>query len=279
MMVASAINGVSVLVIITVLLCSNNICGFAFRDKLQRSAAIRATSIPLGMTIAKKSNPCKSLVIWDCDGVLVDSEALLKQGEVEALSKLGFNLSVEDCVRLFSGVSPDKAMTNFLEEYKKPLPDSFFKEQIAGSMDLFRKRLQPLMTDTIKRLSAKGTKMCVASGSPRDRVDLCLQVAGIDSFFPSTTVFTRELVKRGKPAPDLFLYAAEQMGYKPESCLVVEDAVSGIEAAKAAGMEVIAYLGGGHTKADWYQKAIYKYAIPTANTDKEVFQLIAERLC
>ena len=76
---------------------------------------------------------CKTLVIWDCDGVLVDSEALLKQGEVEALTTLGFDLSVEDCVRLFSGVSPDKAMKNFEEEFKKPLPENFFKEQIEGN--------------------------------------------------------------------------------------------------------------------------------------------------
>ena len=173
------------------------------------------------------------------------SEALLKQGEVEALAQLGFHLSVDDCVRLFSGVSPDKAAENFLNEFNKPLPDTFFKEQIAGSMDLFRRRLQPLMSQTISALDAKGYTMCVASGSPRDRVKLCLEVAGMSSSFQDNSIFTRELVKRGKPAPDLFLHAAEKMGHSPEACIVIEDSSAGIEAGLAAGMEVIGFLGGG----------------------------------
>lgn len=106
----------------------------------------------------------RKLVIWDCDGVLVDSEALLKQGEVEALARAGFNLSVDDCVRLFSGVSPDKAEENFFNEMKKPIPANFFKEQIEGSMDLFRRRLQSLMKDTVQTLHERGVSMCVASG-------------------------------------------------------------------------------------------------------------------
>lgn len=90
-------------------------------------------------------NDVKSLLVWDCDGVLVDSEALLKQGEVEALAEGGFSLTVDDCVRLFSGVSPDKATENFIAEFGKAMPKDFFKDQIEGSMDLFRKRLTPLM--------------------------------------------------------------------------------------------------------------------------------------
>jgi HAD superfamily hydrolase (TIGR01509 family) len=224
-------------------------------------------------------NSCKTLVIWDCDGVLVDSEALLKQGEVEALSDLGFDLTVNDCVRLFSGVSPDTAAANFLAEYKKPLPDDFFKKQIAGSMDLFRQRLVPLMTKTVTSLNKQGAAMCVASGSPRSRVELCLELAGIASIFPPNMLFTRELVQRGKPAPDLFLYSAEKMSVNPSKCIVVEDSTAGIEAGLAAGMDVIAYLGGGHTSADWYTKAIYSYNVPTVHTDQEVFNLINARLC
>lgn len=94
--------------------------------------------------------------------------------------------------------------------------------------------------------------MCVASGSPRDRVSLCLDVANMRTAFSDGSIFTRELVSRGKPAPDLFLYAAEKMGYPPSSCLVVEDSSAGIEAALAANMEVIGFLGGGHARADWY---------------------------
>ena len=209
------------------------------------------------------------------------SEALLKQGEVEALDALGFQLTVDDCVRLFSGVSPDTAAENFKKEFNKPLPETFFKEQISGSMDLFRRRLQPLMSQTITQLHTKGYRMCVASGSPRDRVKLCLEVAGM-TCFKDDSIFTRELVKRGKPAPDLFLYAAEKMGHGPESCIVVEDSTAGIEAGLAAGMDVIGYLGGGHAKADWYIKSIRhyeKFNVPVVHTQQEVFDLIDSKMC
>ena len=214
------------------------------------------------------------LIIWDCDGVLVDSEALLKQGEVEGLARAGFEMSVDDCVRLFSGVSVDEAASNFLIEKKVALPDGFFKEQIAGSLQLFKDRLIPLMTDTVLSLHNTGYTMCVASGSPLNRVQLCLELAAIDACFIGDSVFTRELVKRGKPAPDLFLHAAEKMNYTPDKCIVVEDSVAGIEAALAAGMKVIGYLGGGHAQAAWYRKAIESYDIPLAYTQSEVLELL-----
>lgn len=178
----------------------------------------------------------------------------------------GFSdVTVEDCVRMFSGVSPDQATANFLKEKGRPLPEHFFRDQIAGScyrcflidalhkcsfpqlgsMQLFRDRLQPLMKDTVLRLRDKGVRMCVASGSPRSRVLLCLDVAGIGECFTANSVFTREQVSRGKPAPDLFLLAAEKMGVSPDKCIVVEDASAGIEAADAAKMSCIGYLGGG----------------------------------
>lgn len=229
------------------------------------------------MATAVSSSPeaaSRYLIIWDCDGVLVDSEALLKQGEVEGLARAGFDVSVDDCVRLFSGVSVDEAASNFMKEKKVPLPEGFFKEQIAGSLQLFQDRLVPLMTDTVLTLHNNGYEMCVASGSPLNRVQLCLELAGIDECFKAGTVYTRELVKRGKPAPDLFLHAAEKMGYLPNECMVIEDSAAGIEAAQAAGMKVIGYLGGGHAQASWYQKAIEFYNVPLAYTQEEVLELL-----
>lgn len=228
----------------------------------------------LGESSSTKLNSLNSkydLVIWDCDGVLVDSEALLKQGEVEALAKAGFQVTVEECIRMFSGVSGDKAAENFLATKKAPLPDHFIRDQVAGSMSLFRERLQPLMRQTIHQLFNKNVRLCVASGSPRDRVLLCLEVGQMSQCFKPEEVFTREQVKKGKPAPDLFLYAAEQMGVLPNRCIVVEDAPSGIEAAQAAGMACIGFLGGGHAQYDWYRSNINKYQIPLAYTQEEVF--------
>ena len=150
-------------------------------------------------------------------------------------------------------------------------------------MDLFRARLQPLMSTTIKQLaelsSSSSFKQCVASGSPRARVKLCLEVAGIMPYFTESSIFTREQVNKGKPAPDLFLHSAKEMGnVSSDECLVIEDSTAGIEAALNAGMEVIAYLGGGHTSAEWYQKAIYSYNVPTVHTQQEVFDLINQKL-
>lgn len=245
---------------------------------LNPTFAKHGISSRLALTASGSDDPPKrSLVIWDCDGVLVDSEALLKQGEVEALAEAGITVTVDDCVRLFSGVSPDKAMENFQQEMGKDIPENFFPEQIAGSMGLFRARLEPLMAETVSGLSDIGAKQCIASGSPRDRVELCVDVAGMRPFFPSENVFTRELVAKGKPAPDLFLYTAEKMGYKPEECLVIEDSSSGILAAQAAGMEVLGFLGGGHAQADWYVKQIKDFGIPVVEKEREVYDYIVRR--
>lgn len=215
------------------------------------------------------------LLVWDCDGVLVDSEALLKQGEVDALVIAGFTgVTTDDCTRMFSGVSTDEAEQNFQREMKASLPAGFFRQQIDGSMDLFRRRLQPLMDKTVQELHQAKVPMCVASGSPRDRVLLSLQVGGMGHCFPENSVFTRELVKRGKPAPDLFLFSAEKLNVEPRRCLVVEDSSSGIEAAIAANMPVIAYLGGGHAQAKWYRDKIASYGVPMTYTQEEVLQAI-----
>lgn len=255
----------------------------AFIVRSASSKAFISTTATTSTTLLASSAgdggpPKRSLVIWDCDGVLVDSEALLKQGEVEALAESGIDVTIDDCVRLFSGVSPDKAEQNFLEEKGKPIPPNFFPEQIAGSMDLFRARLEPLMLETVTGLAQLGVVQCIASGSPKDRVELCVDVAGMRSVFPTELVYTRELVENGKPAPDLFLYAAEKMGYKPEECVVVEDSSSGIKAAQAAGMEVLGFLGGGHAQADWYRENINSFDIPVVEKEKEVFDYLVERL-
>ena len=99
-------------------------------------------------------------------------------------------------------------------------------------------------------------------------------------YFPTSKVFTRELVKEGKPAPDLFLYTAEVMGYKASDCLVIEDSSSGIAAAQAAGMEVLAFLGGGHTGTikSAYRSKVASFNVPTVEKESEVFDWLMARL-
>ena len=128
---------------------------------------------------------------------------------------------------------------------------------------------------TVLALHDAKIPMCVASGSPRDRVLLSLEVGGIGHCFQENEVFTRELVSKGKPAPDLFLYSAEQMGVRPERCIVIEDSPSGIEAALAAGMDCISFLGGGHAQEMWYREKILSYSsvVPTYQ-QSEVLSLL-----
>lgn len=219
----------------------------------------------------------KALIIWDCDGCLVDSEALLKTAEVEALHAAGFTeITSDDCNRLFSGFAPEAGEANFVAEFGKPLPDNFFRDQIAGSADLFRERLVQLNAKTVLALHAAGRKQVVASGSPRDRVLVCLEVAGIDHCFAPEQVFTREDVPgRGKPRPDMFLLAAEKAGVAPSDCMVIEDSTSGIMAAQAADMDVVGFLGGGHAQSDWYREKISSYDIPLTYSDDELLAYLS----
>ena len=236
------------------------------------AAAALVAPPPQKTPLTPLASRAKKLVIWDCDGVLVDSEALLKQAEVDALVDAGFEgVTTDDCNRLFSGFAPEAGAANFLEEYGKPLPEGYFEAQIANSLQLFRDKLVALNGDTVLALDAAGRKQVVASGSPRDRVDVCLTKAGIDGVFGEDRVFTREDVPgRGKPEPDIFLKAAKHCGFEPKDCVVVEDSTSGMRAAAAADMECVAYLGGGHAQKDWYLEKIAAFGIPITYSAAEL---------
>jgi beta-phosphoglucomutase-like phosphatase (HAD superfamily) len=127
--------------------------------------------------------------------------------------------------------------------------------------------------------------MCVASGSPRSRVDACLEVAKIDACFVPTTdgpdspskIFTREDVAKGKPDPEMFLLAASSLGVAPSECVVVEDSTAGIRAALAANMEVVGFLGGGHAQADWYRDNVAAFNIPLVYSQEELYDFLAKR--
>lgn len=217
------------------------------------------------------------LIIWDCDGVLVDSESLLKTSEVEALTKAGYNVTIEDCVRLFSGHTIENAEKFFKNEYGE-LPSNFFRDQIEGSMQLFEDRLTALNYNNVKNIEKRGIIQCIASGSPKKRVKHCLNITNMRKYFKDEYIFTSEDVKQGKPAPDIYLHAANKMGYSPSNCLVIEDSCSGIKSALGAGMEVLSFLGGGHTKSKAYRDKILKYNIPIFESEKQLLEYILKRI-
>jgi HAD superfamily hydrolase (TIGR01509 family) len=184
------------------------------------------------------------LIIFDCDGVLIDSEWLSNQVEVEALGHLGHSISMEEYLELALGRSNDEVGEKLLHQHGVHLPKGFWQEVKEKQRQVFTRKLTPIagVKEVIESLRMP---CCVASGSHTERLTLTLTLTGL---FPllEGRIFGRECAQRGKPAPDIFLYAAQQMSIAPARCLVIEDSIHGIQAAKAAGMEVWGFCGARH---------------------------------
>jgi HAD superfamily hydrolase (TIGR01509 family) len=196
----------------------------------------------------------RPLVIFDCDGVLVDSEPLSVRVLVEALNRHGVGMAEEEAYRRFLGRSLS-TMTQVLdEEYGFHTGPEFLEAMRIDLYNLFRTDLQPIpgIADTLDRLAVT---RCVASSSQPERIRLSLSLTGlIDRLQPH--IFSASMVKNGKPAPDLFLHAAGEMGVDPKDCIVIEDSPAGIEAGHRAGMTVFAFTGGSHAAAPGYRERI-----------------------
>jgi haloacid dehalogenase superfamily, subfamily IA, variant 3 with third motif having DD or ED len=187
------------------------------------------------------------LLIFDCDGVLVDSEVLACRLDAEILTGLGFPYSTEEIITQFVGVSLKDMMARIEAAHGRSLPEDFGEHLNRTLFARFEEELQPVpgVRDAILSLPHP---RCVASSSTPDRIALSLRVTGLADLF--ARVFSATEVRHGKPAPDLFLHAAAQMGAAPEDCLVIEDSAAGVRAACAAGMRVIGFTGGGHCGPD-----------------------------
>jgi HAD superfamily hydrolase (TIGR01509 family) len=194
----------------------------------------------------KLGHPNPELVIFDCDGVLVDSEVLSCQCLSEVLGHCGIELSTEDAIELFLGRSSAAVLHHYRAD-RRLVPETFLAELKARLLQRFRRALQPI-PGVAALVSSLKTPFCVASSSDLERVSLSLALTGLAPHF-GDRLYTAQMVVRGKPAPDLFLYAAAQMHAAPIRTLVVEDSVSGVIAAKAAGMTVWGFVGGSHYRS------------------------------
>ena len=189
------------------------------------------------------SRPKPDLIIFDCDGVLVDSELLSCRCLSEVLAEFGLQLSVERALELFLGRST-AAIEQHYRDLGQVLPREFLLRLKARVLETFAGALQPIPgVGTV--LSELKMPCCVASSSDLDRVSLSLDITGLAPHF-GDRLYTTQMVRHGKPAPDLFLHAAGKMQASPSRALVIEDSVSGVQAAKAAGMMVWGFVGGGH---------------------------------
>jgi HAD superfamily hydrolase (TIGR01509 family) len=184
------------------------------------------------------------LVIFDCDGVLVDSELLSAKVLTAQLAGLGIDLSFAEFQNYFLGRKFSVAVAALKQRTQKQLPDNFQDNYFERLLHLFETDLQPIagVKDVLK---AMRVTYCVASSSLPPRLTCALRVCGLQSFF-GPNVYSTGLVKNAKPAPDLFLYAAQAHGVASERCLVIEDSELGIKAAQAAGMDVWHFTGGAH---------------------------------
>jgi len=185
------------------------------------------------------------LLIFDCDGVLIDSEVISARVLVELAAEAGASFDAAHVREHFLGRSFPTVARSIRDSFGIVLPPDFETRYRAELLARFEAELQPMpgILDLLGRLAVPA---CVATSSSPPRAMRSLAIAGIDRFFPR--VFTASVVPRGKPAPDLFLHAAAEMGVAPDRCLVVEDSRPGLLAARAAGMETVFFAGGSHLR-------------------------------
>ncbi|MFD9410904.1 HAD family hydrolase [Streptomyces sp. NPDC059989] len=183
------------------------------------------------------------LVIFDNDGVLVDSEPLANSILAGYLSELGHPTTYEDSLRDYMGAAVHRVHDLVLERTGARLPDDFDETLHARTFAAFERELKPVpgVEEVLGLLTAHGVGYCLASSGSHERIRVGLRVAGLDGWFEEEWIFSSQDVGQGKPAPDLFLHAARQMGVEPSRCVVVEDSPLGVEAARAAGMDVYAF--------------------------------------
>ncbi|WP_395758885.1 HAD family hydrolase [Streptomyces althioticus] len=183
------------------------------------------------------------LVIFDNDGVLVDSEPLSNRHLAAYLTELGHPTTYEDSIRDYMGSAMHRVHDLIEERTGQRLPADFDDVFHARVFAAFERELKPVpgVADVLEQLTADGVPYCVASSGSHERIRVGHRAAGLDRFFDDARIFSSQDVGRGKPAPDLFLYAAERMGTAPERCVVVEDSPLGVQAAVAAGMDVYGF--------------------------------------
>jgi HAD superfamily hydrolase (TIGR01509 family) len=186
------------------------------------------------------------LLIFDSDGVLVDSEVIVCRVEVQAFAEIGYSIELERFMERFIGKAARDSRAIIEQELGRSLPVDFNSEVARRVAEAFAHDLKPIdgAGDALARLAVS---KCVASSSLPDRLAYTLRLTGLAQWFDGA-VFSAAMVTRGKPAPDLFIYAAEQMKIARSRCLVIEDSAPGIIAAKAAGMTAFGFCGASHCR-------------------------------
>ncbi|QWG13210.1 HAD family hydrolase [Bradyrhizobium sediminis] len=214
------------------------------------------------------------LVIFDCDGVLVDSEVISCRAHAENLTRHGYPITAEQVLDRFLGRSMRQATLEVEAEMGRSLPDDFHAQVYAEIFRLFAASLEA--TPHIdEALAAIALPVCVASSGPPEKISASLNRVGLYNRF-APHIFSAVQVPNGKPAPDLFLFAAEQMQTTPARCLVIEDSLPGIAGAVAAGMTVLGFHGGSHCRPGYGDTLRAAGAVTTFDDMRQLPGLIGQ---
>jgi HAD superfamily hydrolase (TIGR01509 family) len=183
------------------------------------------------------------LVIFDCDGVLVDSEAISNGVLARLLTAEGLPTTLAESRRAYQGLLLSEVVSSAQARLGHQLPEDWLESYERERSEAFRRELEPVhgAAEAVEMLRAAGIAVCVASQGKLEKTRLSLELTGLRHLFAAEALFSAESVARGKPHPDLFLHAATAMGASPQECVVVEDTPSGVTAAVAAGMRVFGY--------------------------------------
>ena len=198
------------------------------------------------MSGARGRGAARGLVLFDCDGVLVDSEVISMRELTRAIERAGGTLTEEEVRAQFVGIGMADIERKAAAHLGRPVPQDFVARFVAARAEAFERELLPVpgAREAIDGVRAAGWEACIASGGRMSKMEQTLRVAGLRDAIPDDRIFSATVVPRGKPAPDLFLHAAAVCGYAPAACVVVEDSLPGVTAGLAAAMRTFGYANG-----------------------------------
>ena len=178
-------------------------------------------------------------IIFDCDGVLIESESIAIGVLVDMANHLGANMNFEESLISLKGKAFNHCMELISKRINKPLPINFEADYRINTFEAFRENIQPIkgVKEVVENLTIP---FCVASSGPENKIRLNLEITSLLPFFEGN-IFSCYTIQKWKPEPDIFLWAADTMGFKPQECLVIEDSISGVRAAKTGGFDVFGY--------------------------------------
>ncbi len=199
-------------------------------------------------------------VIFDCDGVLVDSEPLSMRADVMVLQRFGIEMGEDEAHALFVGKTFEAMLEMMTERHGTQFPPGLHDEKGRIIEEMYVRELEIVagVREVLAAIKARGLSMSIASNSPRRRVELALKLTGISDYFDRIVTF--EDVAEGKPAPDVYLAAAQRAGVSPADCLAVEDSATGSTAALAAGLRTIGFVGT-HADAESQAETLQKLGV------------------